>query len=282
MFHNILIVRNFNIILVSGCNLSILFNIVNLMNKFFSLRGLFLDNKLFDLKSIYQGFDFLGCRFIKTHDNISFTNISSNFLRDYKRKLKIIVKNSYSMSVVSFLLFLNEQISNWIFSFGSFSNSYSIYFSLDFYLYRLLWRWARRRHPRRPNTWIYSKYWKFINGRWNFVILDSNTGQFIFLKSHFSIGRKFYSLPFSLNVFSLLNESKINFVFFKKFSYKLNGIYYYLWKKQYGLCASCKKFLFINDFSSIKISSFSTSRKNTISYNFSRFVLLHKFCSYKF
>lgn len=282
ILYKTLIIRDFDTIFISGCHLSMLFNIVGLMNKFLSLRGIFLNEKLLIFESVYQGFDFSYWRFIKTHYNFLLLNISSNFLRKYKLKLKLIVKNNCSKSVIDLIFLLNKQISDWIVFCSSVPNFNSICFSMDFFLYKLLWKWARRRHPRRPNTWIYSKYWRLVDGKWNFFVLDSSTGQFLFLKSHFSFSSKVYHLPFSLNVFSSLNENKFNSLFFRKFSYKLSGIYYYLWKKQFGLCASCKKFLFINDFSSLKLFYCSSITDDKFYHGVSSFLLLHKFCSYKF
>ena len=55
---------------------------------------------------------------------------------------------------------------------------------LDVYLYRLLWKWAKRRHPRRNNTWIYSKYWKVFGGIWSFYVVNNLNGELTFLNSH--------------------------------------------------------------------------------------------------
>nr|YP_010700336.1 putative group II intron reverse transcriptase/maturase RoaA [Flexiglena variabilis]WCH63516.1 putative group II intron reverse transcriptase/maturase RoaA [Flexiglena variabilis] len=282
MSYNVLVSRNFDSMLISGCNLSNLFNVVDLIKRFLVLRGLFLDSNYFDLKSIYEGFDFLGWQFIRTRSNFLLLNIPFDVLFEYKRKLRFIVKASFSISALQLLLLLNKEISNWVFFYVSSANFISLSYEIDFYLYKLLWKWARRRHPRRPNSWIYLKYWKFINGKWNFFVFDPNTGGFFTLKSHFSPRFKFYTLPSCLNVFSLLNENKIDLVFFKKFSYRLNGLYYFLWKKQYGLCAACNKFLFVNDVSSIKLFRISTKIEKNFLNNFLQFVLLHKFCYYRF
>lgn len=274
--------RVFDVILISGCDSSNLFFLRKLINDFLSFRGLSLQKDFFYIKSIYEGFDFLGWYFLKKFQTNLLTLSHSESVKKYKSKLKLIVKNNIAQSSIDLVLCLNQEISDWLFNFG-----FLVYFDntclgIDFYLYKLLWKWAKRRHSRRPNTWIYSKYWKFINGRWNFFVFDSKNGRCIFLKSHLSSTLKFYHLPLSLNSFDILNENKLQNVLFKKFLNKFDGIYYVLWKKQYGLCVCCRKFLFLYPSSNLKICRVSSDKELVGINSFSKFVLLHKFCYYKF
>jgi RNA-directed DNA polymerase len=39
-------------------------------------------------------------------------------------------------------------------------------------LFRKLWRWARRRHPRKSRRWVARTYWRPASGRWDFATPD--------------------------------------------------------------------------------------------------------------
>lgn len=78
----------------------------------------------------------------------------------YKTRLKSIIINGTNLNLYDLIRKINKEI----FYFKSFFN-FSLFYidivnELDYYLYRLLWKYLKRRHPRRPNTWIYLKYWK--------------------------------------------------------------------------------------------------------------------------
>ena len=41
--------------------------------------------------------------------------------------------------------------------------------TLDHKIWELLWKWTKRRHPKKPKDWIVNKYWKRSSTRrWNF------------------------------------------------------------------------------------------------------------------
>jgi RNA-directed DNA polymerase len=43
---------------------------------------------------------------------------------------------------------------------------------MAYLLYRKLWRWAKRRHPKKSGHWIARKYWRLETGRWDFATPD--------------------------------------------------------------------------------------------------------------
>ncbi len=58
---------------------------------------------------------------------------------------------------------LNPIIGGWC-NYQSPRNAGSSYSKLDYLVFRVLWRWARRRHPNKSNGWIARKYWKSKGG----------------------------------------------------------------------------------------------------------------------
>ena len=262
--------------------MSCLLRINSLIVKFLSLRNLSVDSSSFLLRSIYQGICFFDWKFFKTVDNIFSNSISDNLIRNYKLKLKNIIKSYTNSASISFLRILNNEIYNWLLRFSKTFHFGYICSELDFYLYKILWRWAKRRHSRRSNTWIYSKYWKFILGHWRFCLFDTKSGNLVFLRSHSFSNLKSYFLPTSLNTFDVFNQKKVNYIFFRKFLINLQGVYYLLWKKQYGLCFICGKSLAFSNLVNLKIVFLKSRRKSLYFNNVSMFVLLHQYCNCNF
>lgn len=190
--------------------------------------------------------------------------------------LKSIVKNSKNVTLFQTLKIINVEINRWI-NIYSISDSWNALSSdLDLYLYKLFWRFVRRCHPRRSNSWIYSKYWKCFSGVWKFVIFDSINGKSCFLKLHFCYKKINYSIPSSLITFNLFNRRKLLFFLFKKFENNFIGSYRFLYIKQKGLCFFCHKPFSFNNVKIVRRSSFI--KKNTTSI-FDLF-LLHSFCNF--
>lgn len=143
---------------------------------------------------------------------------------------------------------------------------------MDIYIYKLLWKCVKKRHPRRPSTWIYSKYWKYYIGSWRFFIFDAFLGRFSFLISHSSNQFKIYRLPISFNNFDKLNSLKLNSLWVKKYLISLKGLFKFLWKKQFGKCFFCHKLFNSINLDELKVFSYYTG---PINYNL---FLVHRYC----
>jgi RNA-directed DNA polymerase len=138
--------------------------------KFLYLRGLYLTRNsiYFDLFSSFEGFTTFGW-FFKVFRFYSVVGRAENkCLKIQKTKLKSVIKNFNNLPVIKLIKYLNLLISNWSNIYNLTDFLYDTCNELDIYLNKLLWKWARRRHPRRPNVWIYSRYWKCFLGKWKF------------------------------------------------------------------------------------------------------------------
>lgn len=55
----------------------------------------------------------------------------------------------------------------------------------DFILFKMLWRWACRRHPKKSRRWVKQKYFHCIKEKnWIFAVLNSETRSYVCLPSH--------------------------------------------------------------------------------------------------
>jgi RNA-directed DNA polymerase len=199
--------------------------------------------------------------------------MSLNTISSYKIKLKLIIKNSFSLAVFQLISLVNNSIFFWMNSFTILDCFSDICGALDVYLYKLLWKWAKRRHPRRPNTWIFNKYWKYFSGQWKFFCLKSTTGNVYILKSHFIKNILFLRLPYSINVLNLFNLKKVNKFFFRSFGSFFLEVFKFLWCKQKGICFLCHRNLVIIDVNSVSLYYLS---KNKVL--LSNLALVHSYC----
>lgn len=201
--------------------------------------------------------------------------VSLRAINEYKRELKVLVNNFNGKSLIYLLKILNSRIFDWNSKSNVLNSIFDVSNEIDVFLNKILWKWSRRRHPRRPNTWIYNKYWKFINNRWHFSCFDPSTGNTIILNSHFCETYKFYRIPLSLNILDLRNKSKINLIWFKKLRNYLKGIYKFLFIKQSGLCYFCRNPFYDFNLTTFKIVGISKNKDNN---KIGNFVLSHNSC----
>ena len=63
---------------------------------------------------------------------------------------------------------LNPKVRGWC-NYQSPWNAGKAYSKLEYLVFRVLWRWAKRRHPNKSNGWIARRYWKSRGGdNWSF------------------------------------------------------------------------------------------------------------------
>lgn len=248
---------------------------------FLSSRGVILqqqnDNSISHLKYSLDDVKILNWNFSSFSSRFFLSNVSFLQIKNYKRKLKLIIKSYVNLHPKLLIKLLNNEIIIFNFKYNFSDDFPELASELDVYLFKLLWKWSRRRHPRRSNSWIYFKYWKFIGQSWKFFCLDNLEANPYFLKSHFIFKSSYYHLPSCLNIFDLFNESKFNKVWFKRVRKFFKGFYRVLFDNQQGLCFNCKKVFDYGSFSDLKIVDLSFFRFKTRN-KLSAFVLVHKYC----
>jgi RNA-directed DNA polymerase len=229
---------------------------------------------------MFFGLNTLGWKFYLNNFGKINCSISLDNIRFHKLKLKIILKSFSTISSSLFILrLLNIRIINWVNLFSISDDFFCRYVEMDIYTFIIFWKWVKRRHPRRPNTWIYKKYWKFFpfENKWFFFLINPFSGLCLFLKSHFKKTYKIYCLPSSISFYDFFSQNKFSLIWFKRVNEILEGIYNILWKKQFGKCFVCKKFFEYIDLNSIKINKNLFTSNGELAFN-----LLHLDCSFNF
>lgn len=253
-----------------------LYFLSSLVRSFLKLRSVSISCKFSFFTLYFNSFDLLGWNFSIYGSNQFLGQVSSDNIRNHKRKLKTLIKNSLGSNFFVILSLINNLVSEWVNVYGCSDFFFDVEGNLDVYLFKLLWNWAKRRHPRRPNTWIYLKYWKYfdVERRWNFFFIDFTIGRCLFLFLHTSyFNKNVYRIPSSMNVFDITFFSKLGLVWMKKLSTFLSGFYLILWKKQSGRCFICNKLFLKVGFNDVKILSLKKNQSFL-----SDFFLVHKVC----
>ncbi len=82
---------------------------------------------------------------------------SSKNLKAVNKKIRAIVMKSKGASQATLIRQLNPIIRGWA-NYHRHVVAKQTFNDLDDYVFKLLWYWAKRRHTRRTNTWVKSRY----------------------------------------------------------------------------------------------------------------------------
>lgn len=238
------IIRSLNKISIISKSVNEIKRLNNNLSKFLEMRGLIPKttekyyNKQLDYIELYFW------SLVKTNSGKFQLKLRLDTIRKYRRNIKVIIKRNIDKPVYELIKKLNYRISHWMNKVkleGLYTNDIE---HLDIYIYKLLWKWSRKRHPRRPNTWIYNKYWKKILGSWKFFGINNNNGTIILLRSH-NTSRNFSSSTVSclFNPFLIINKEKLDQIQYNRLKYTTSGLFGVIWKKQIGKCYYCKRIL---------------------------------------
>ncbi|WP_424353328.1 group II intron maturase-specific domain-containing protein [Methanosarcina mazei] len=139
----------------------------DLITAFLKKRGLELSDDKTLITNINEGFDFLGWNFRKYKGKL-LIKPSKKSIKRFTETISQTITAGAAWSQEVLIAKLNPIIRGWTNYHNSVVSS-DIFQTLDHRIWELLWKWAKRRHPDKPNDWIVNKYWKgSTSRRWNF------------------------------------------------------------------------------------------------------------------
>ncbi len=121
-----------------------------------AIRGLELSEEKTKITHIAEGFDFLGQNVRKYQDKLLIKPANKS-VKALLGKVREIVKNNRGATQANLILQLNPIIRGWA-MYHRHVVSKSLFSSIDAQIWRLLWRWALRRHPNKGAGWVRQKY----------------------------------------------------------------------------------------------------------------------------
>ena len=152
------IVRYADDFVVTANNKEVLKSIKDILKTFLADRGLELSNEKTSITHINKGFDFLGWNYKKYNEKLIIQPSVKSIKKVVKKLSEIIHKNKTSKQ--EYLIYkLNQVINGWC-NYHQKVCSKQIFNKLNYNIFNMLWRWAKRRHPNKSARWIKNRYWR--------------------------------------------------------------------------------------------------------------------------
>jgi RNA-directed DNA polymerase len=138
-------------------------------------RGLAFNEDKTRIVRLNDGFDFLGFN-VRRYNRKLLIKPSKAAVRRLRERLAAEARTLRGGNAMAVIATLNPVIRGWAAYYRTVVSS-EIFSSLDSYAWKLLYKWARRRHPNKPLCWTVSRYFgkfsKFRNDHWVFGDRDS-------------------------------------------------------------------------------------------------------------
>ncbi|MEU0896776.1 group II intron reverse transcriptase/maturase [Streptomyces massasporeus] len=143
-------------------------------------RGLRFNEEKTRITHVNEGFDFLGFNIRRTGDGKCIIQPSKDAVRKIREKLRTEVKALHGANAAEVVRKLTPIVRGWATYYRGGVSS-ATFSALDEYVWRLTYRWSRRAHPNKPNTWAVNRYFgkfnKSRNDKW--VFGDRGTGTYL-------------------------------------------------------------------------------------------------------
>jgi RNA-directed DNA polymerase len=148
-----------------------------LVEEFLRERGLILSPTKTKLTHIENGFDFLGQNVRKRNGKLIIKPSEKN-RAGFLKKVRGIIKGNPQATAGNLIGQLNPVIRGWA-NYHRHVVSRQAFQEVDHAINASLWRWAKRRHPRKSRQWVKEKYFRTLGGN-NWVFngeVDGKNGQ---------------------------------------------------------------------------------------------------------
>lgn len=128
------------------------------VEQFLAVRGLQLSPEKTHVVHIEEGFDFLGWSFRKYNGKLLIKPSKKNVGAFY-RKVKDVIDTNRMATQHYLIGLLNPILKGWAL-YHQPVVAKQTYSRLDHLLFRAVWRWAKRRHPKKSLEWVKKKYFR--------------------------------------------------------------------------------------------------------------------------
>ena len=165
----VFIVRYADDFVISGSSKELLEeDIKPMVEQILGERGLELSKEKTHITHIDEGFDFLGQN-IRKYNGKLLIKPSKSSQKKLLQKVRDLAKEFQAAPQILLLIKLNQVIRGWA-NYHRHVVSGAIFGRLDHEIWQVVWRWAKRRHPKKGNRWIKRRYFRRMRGRdWNFA-----------------------------------------------------------------------------------------------------------------
>lgn len=223
--------------------------VLPLVEEFMGERGLTLSQEKTVITHIDEGFDFLGFN-VRKYSGKLLIKPSRKNEKAFLDKVRGIIKRNSSIKQEELIQILNPIIRGWV-EYHKYTVSSRAFNRVDHEIWLSLWRWAKRRHPKKGKRWIVKKYFHMVGTRfWTFSVKRKD--------KKFQNGEPLYTKLISASDTKIRRYKKIKGsanpydeewqIYFEeratdkmKISLKGRKVLSWLYKTQNGFCPICGK-----------------------------------------
>ncbi|MDF2177885.1 group II intron reverse transcriptase/maturase [Aliiglaciecola sp. CAU 1673] len=134
-----------------------------LVEAFMAERGLTLSQEKTVITHVSEGFDFLGQN-LRSYNGKLLIKPSRKNMRNVLSKLKGIVAGNKTVTAGNLIMMLNPVLQGWA-NYHRHVVAKETFNYVDYRMWKMLWKWCRRRHKNRGYRWIKGKYFKSMGNR---------------------------------------------------------------------------------------------------------------------
>lgn len=163
--HKVHMIRYADDFIVTGDTKETLEIVKSVVISFMEKRGLQLSTEKTLITKITEGFDFLGWNFRK-YNNKLIIKPSKKSVKRFQESLSETIKHLLPAEQQLLILKLNQKLRGWC-NYHSTVCAKDTFKLIDFYVFRKLLWWMKRRHNNKRIHHFYAKYWKTIGNRKN-------------------------------------------------------------------------------------------------------------------
>ena len=152
------LVRYADDFLITGTSKELLRDQVQpLVAHFLKERGLELSHEKTRITHVEEGFDFLGQNVRRYRCGKVLTKPSASSVKTFLSKIRETIDSSGCLTAGELILRLNQQIKGWT-MYHRYAASKRTFTYVDHRIFRMVWRWCRRRHPKKSRKWVRTTY----------------------------------------------------------------------------------------------------------------------------
>ena len=214
-----------------------------LVECFLKERGLELSPEKTTITPIAEGFDFLGQN-VRKYNGKLLIKPSRRSIKRLLRKIRTIVKANLQANAETLIRLLNPIIRGWA-QYHRHVVSKAVFCTVDNFIFKTLWHWASRRHPKKNAQWVRDKYFRSHKGR-NWIFFGKgnkrNWEVWLYTVARMPIRRhvkiKSQANPYA-PAWELYFEERLDVKMQGHLSNRRQLLY--LWKEQKGICPVCNQ-----------------------------------------
>ena len=141
---------------ITGATEAILVEAKTLIEEFLKERGLSLSDEKTKIVHIEEGFDFLGWN-VRKYDGKLLIKPAKKNVQTFLRKIRKIIRDNKTAKQEAVIRLLNPVIRGWA-NYHQNQVAKETFNNVDSAIWKQLWQWSCRRHPKKSKKWIKDKY----------------------------------------------------------------------------------------------------------------------------